>query len=113
MKDKLMTFKVDFECLDWASIRNEETKEVYEQYKKELGLFVCFTNLASNISSIHKIDLSSAIKEELHGRVSQECTVNIGKAEVDDLFKFKVTFGDCYGFSKIEQLVNLKIDVAK
>jgi len=111
MKDKIMTFKVDIECLDWSSIRNEESKEAYEEYKKGLGLFVCFTNLQSNISSIHKIDLNTAITEELHGRVSQECKVNIGKAEADELFKFKVTFGDCYGFSKIENLVNLKIDV--
>lgn len=73
MKDKIMTFKVDVECLDWSSIRNEETKEAYEQYKKDLGLFVCFTNLNSNISSIHKIDLNKDIKEELHGRVSSEC----------------------------------------
>jgi len=56
----------------------------------------------SNISSIHKIDLNTAIKEELHGRVSQECKVNIGKAEADETFKFKVTFGDCFGFSKVE-----------
>jgi len=102
MKDKIMTFKVDLECLDWSSIRNEETKEVYQQYVKELGLFVCFTNLNSNISSIHKIDMATAIKEELHGRVSQECKVNIGKAEADETFKFRVTFGDCYGFTKVE-----------
>jgi hypothetical protein len=111
MKDKIMTFKVDIECLDWSAIRNEETKEAYEQYKKELGLFVCFTNLNSNISSIHKIDLNTAIKDELHGRVSQDCKVNIGKAEADETFEFKLTFGDCYGYSKVEQLVNLKIDV--
>jgi len=30
MKDKIMTFKVDLECLDWSSIRNEESKETYE-----------------------------------------------------------------------------------
>ena len=48
MKDKIMTFKVDVECLDWSAIRNEETKEAYTQYKKDLGLFVCFTNLATN-----------------------------------------------------------------
>ena len=97
--------------MDWFAIRSEESTEVYQQYLNDLGLFVSVCNVGPNLTSIHQINLKENTTEQLHGRVQQLMKIPIGKATKDEKFKFKIEFGDCYGFSNIQELVNLTCEV--
>lgn len=57
MRDKQIWLQVNIECKDWSAIRNEETKDAYEKYKNDLGLFVCVCNVVPNITSITNINI--------------------------------------------------------
>jgi hypothetical protein len=83
--------------LDLKSIKETESEEIYNNYWKSLGLFVCFTNEKSNLSYIHLIDHKKDFVEGGNSEIVSTCDLNVKE---EGKYNFKVMFADNFGFSK-------------
>ena len=72
--------KIVIEHLDWVSIKKEESETMFTEYKKNLGLFVIYTNLGSELSFIKRIDTKKIIEDD-------ETVEESGRFETIDMIK--------------------------
>ena len=89
--------EISIKHLDLKSIKETETEEIYENYWKSLGLFVCFTNDKSNLSQIFKIDQKKDLVEKTDEEIKSTIDLNVKE---EGKYNFKVIFADNFGFSK-------------
>lgn len=85
--------EVEVTGLDWANIRNEESKEAWDNYALALEMYVSFVNLKSNNGLVYEID-TTKMKDDKITQVIKLQVAEAGKHE------FKAFYSDCYGVSK-------------
>ena len=54
-----VVFKYEINHLDWKSIKEGESEEVFEKYRKGLGIFIALSNKASSVSGVFRVSLDN------------------------------------------------------
>ena len=105
-ESKTVYLKIVIEHLDWVSIKTEESEEMFNDYKKSLGLFILLTNTQSELSMVKTLDLAKIMEKD-------EKTIETGRFETIIPIKistagrhnFKVVFADNFGTSINKDLI--------
>ena len=87
-------FAYEIKHLDWKSIKENESEETFNKYRKGLGIYIVLTNKASKVSGVFRIGLDKIDDE---GNIKQEINLMVGKS---GQHKFTASLYDNYGFSK-------------
>lgn len=103
-ESKRVYLQVEIDHLDWKSIKDSESKETFDDYKKSLGLFINLTDTTTDLTRIFKIDLLKLLnkeeeveeKTEQSGKFRTQLSIKINDSGDH---RFKVLFCDNYGFT--------------
>ena len=88
---KFIWLKVTLKSHDWKDILEQEGKEVYDRYLKQIGMFVCVNNMDTKSNYLIKLDTKN-IEDDI---LTQTLKIPIKK---EGRYQLKAHFADCYGF---------------